>query len=106
MNLRAILVTICTSLKSPTERMHSRDQRMYLFNETIFASQKSSTSLGLIWDSNMTDFSLFRDGFCDVISSIAHEQHVFVYFVFFFLFQEVVWSRPSPPQKPPSEGNI
>ena len=30
---------------------------------------------------------------------------VFIYFVSFFLFQEVVWSRPTPPQKPPSEGN-
>ena len=56
-----------------TERFHSRDQRPYLFNETkeSFCITKSSTPTGLVWYTNMADFSLFR--YTNMADMTSHE---------------------------------
>ena len=55
-------------------RMHSCDQWPYLFNEKkeSFALQKGLSPSGLIWDTNMADYSFFRDPNMVVLTSYAY----------------------------------
>ena len=54
-------IIICEIWMRRIERIHSRDQRPYLFLETKESVlKKSSTPTGLIWFTSMADFSLSR----------------------------------------------